>query len=223
MPGRNRFALLEVQQAERGRSYYMSQTKQASKRKRKALSVSVLSVAGMSLAANTGSQAGMPSPGTAPVQAFLGEEEISDISLATFHLAGQENPGAPRSLLHLTRGGCGCGHGCGGCGHGCGGSGHGSRIRPRMRFRRIGCGCRGCGRGCGCVGFWMCRISAWVGGAEAAAGAAGSADGRLALTDAASGSRCSAGARSAFKPLCSDLLGAGMSPSLARKGRRTAL
>src|SRR6516164_9897913 len=112
----------------------MSQTKQASKRKRKALSISVLSVAGMSLAASTGSQAGMPSPGTAPVQAFLAEEEISDVSLATFHLAGQENPGEPRSLLHLTRGGCGCGHGCGGCGRGCGGFG-------------------GFGRGCGCGGF----------------------------------------------------------------------
>ena len=71
----------------------MSQTKQTSKRKRKALSVSVLSVAGMSLVATTtGSEAGMPSPRTAPVQAFLGEEEISDVSLATFHLAGQENP-----------------------------------------------------------------------------------------------------------------------------------
>ena len=48
----------------------MSQTKQASKRKRKALSVSVLSVAGMSLAASTGSQAGMPSPGTARSRHF---------------------------------------------------------------------------------------------------------------------------------------------------------
>jgi hypothetical protein len=135
----------------------MSQTKQVSKRKRKALSVSVLSIAGFSLAATTtGSQAGMPSPGAAPVQAFLAEEEISDVSLATFHLAGQENLGAPRSLLHLTRGGCGCGHGCGGCGRfgrGCGGFGLG--------FGR-GCGCRGCrcGRGCGCVGFGL----GWWGG-----------------------------------------------------------
>jgi hypothetical protein len=109
------------------------------------LSVSVLSVAAMSLAATTtGSEAGMPSPGTAPVQAFLGEEEISDVSLATFHLAGQENPGAPRSLLHLTRGGCGCGHGCGGCG----GFGRGFG--------------RGCGRGCGFgLGFGGCGGFGW--------------------------------------------------------------
>ena len=162
------------------RSYYMSQTKQASKRKRKALSVSVLSVAGLSLAATTtGSQAGMPSPGTAPVQAFLGEEEISDVSLATFHLAGQENPGAPRSLLHLTRGGCGCGHGCGGCGHGCGGTRPRMRIRPRIADSAADAA--------DAVADADASDSAWVGGAEAAA-AAGSADGRLALTDAASGS-----------------------------------
>ncbi len=153
----------------------MSQTKQASKRKRKALSVSVLSVAGMSLVATTtGSEAGMPSPGTAPVQAFLGEEEISDVSLATFHLAGQENPGAPRSLLHLTRGGCGCGHGCGGCGdgHGCGGFGRGCGGFG------LGCGgcrgCRGCGRGCGCVGF---GLGWWGGGGCWAAGSADRAPG----------------------------------------------
>ncbi len=140
----------------------MQETKHAPKGKRlkKALSV-VLSVAGMSLiATTTGSEAGMLSPGTAPVQAFLGEEEISDVSLATFHVAGQENPGAPR-LLHLTRGGCGCGHGCGGCGgfgRGCGGFGLG--------FGR-GCG-RGCGFGRGCGGFGLgfggCGGFGWGGG-----------------------------------------------------------
>ena len=154
----------------------MSQTKQASKRKQKALSASVLSVAGLSLVATTtGSEAGMPSPGTAPVQAFLGEEEISDVSLATFHLAGQENLGAPRSLLHLTRGGCGCGHGCGGCGHGCAGFGH-------------GCGFGGSAADADSAADAADAVadadasdsdaseSAWVGGAEAAA-AAGSAGG----------------------------------------------
>jgi hypothetical protein len=161
MPGRNRFALLQVRQTGGRRSYYMSQTKQVSKRKRKAVSVSVLSVAGLSLAATTtGSEAGVPSP----VQAFLGEEEISDVSLATFHLAGQENPGAPRSLLHLTRGGCGCGHGCGGCGHGCGGFGRGCGGFGLGFGRGCGCrGCRGCGRGCvgfGCIGIGL----GWWGG-----------------------------------------------------------
>ena len=150
----------------------MSQTKQASKRKQKALSVSVLSVAGMSLVATTtGSEAGMPSPGTAPVQAFLGEEEISDVSLATFHLAGQENPGAPRSLLHLTRGGCGCGHGCGGCGR------RMRRIRPRMRRIRPRIRSRmRIAADAADASDADASESAWVGGAEAAAGAAGSAD-----------------------------------------------
>jgi hypothetical protein len=82
--------------------------------------------------------AGMPSPATAPVQAFtMGEEEISDVTLATFRLFDKESVDQARSLLHLT-GGCGrCGGGCRGCGHGC---------------RIGGCGCRGCGHGCGCRG-----------------------------------------------------------------------
>jgi hypothetical protein len=106
-----------------------------------------LSVAGMSLAVTTAattneSIAGMPSPATVPVQAFaLGEEEISDVSLATFHLFGKESVDQSRSLLQLTR--CGGGCGCRGC-RGCGGWG-GCR----------GCGCRGC-RGCGCGGWGGC-------------------------------------------------------------------
>jgi hypothetical protein len=62
-------------------------------------------------------------------QIFLGEEEISDVSLATFYVleAGSLKPG-----VQLARdGGCGCGHGCGGGG---------------------GCrGCRGCGRNRRCA------------------------------------------------------------------------
>jgi len=48
----------------------------------------------------------------------LSEEEVFDVSLATFYVFDRENtPG-----FQLVRGGCGgCGHGCGGCGHGCGG------------------------------------------------------------------------------------------------------
>jgi hypothetical protein len=128
----------------------MSQTKHASKGKRskKALSVSVLSVAGMSLAATTGgSEAGMLSPGTAPAQAFLAElaeEEISDVSLATFHLYDNEIVGAKRSLLQLTAcGRCGC-RGCRGC-RGCGGC------------RRCGGGCGGCGWGGCCLSWGGCR------------------------------------------------------------------
>jgi hypothetical protein len=84
----------------------------------------------------------------------LGEEEMQDVSLATFHLFDRENVG---SAIQLARG-CGCGgggcHGCGGgCGHGCGGGG-----LAGCRGCGGGCGCRGCGgfracRGCGFIGF----------------------------------------------------------------------
>jgi len=60
---------------------------------------------------------------------FLGEEEISDVSLATFYVFDKENAGLP-PLAHKLRlarcgggyrrgGACGGGGGCGGCG-GCG-------------------------------------------------------------------------------------------------------
>ena len=96
----------------------MSQVKR-SKAKRSKTALSVFGVAGLSLAATTAgttteSIAGVPSPATAPSQVFtLGEEEISDVTLATFHLFDKESVDQSRSLLHLTR--CGCG-GCGRCG-----------------------------------------------------------------------------------------------------------
>jgi hypothetical protein len=104
----------------------MSQAKRASKGKRPSKAVSVLGIAGASLAASTGGSladipvADIPSQNTAPFQFItLGEEEISDVSLATFHLFDKEGLGTPRSgIIQLARGGCGCGHGCGGCGHG---------------------------------------------------------------------------------------------------------
>ena len=109
----------------------MPQAKRASKGKRPSKAVSVLGIAGVSLAASTGgSPAVMPSaslaaptPGsvvdalwqnTAPFQVpTLDEEEISDVSLATFYLFDKENLGNSQSSIQF-RGGCGCGHGCGG-------------------------------------------------------------------------------------------------------------
>jgi len=41
----------------------------------------------------------------------LGEEEISDVSLATFYVFVAENP--RRGPRVLPGGGCGCSHGCG--------------------------------------------------------------------------------------------------------------
>jgi len=130
----------------------MRQTKHAPKGKRskKALSLSVLSVAGMSLAATAvGPAASMMLPARAPLHPVpLGEEEITDVSLATFHLFDQEKLGELGTVTQLVRGGCG---GCGGCGHGgggCGGCGHGGGGCGGMR----GCVGGGCGGMRGCVG-----------------------------------------------------------------------
>src|ERR1700722_10017754 len=130
----------------------MSPVKQASKQKRttKAAAVKVLGAAGLSfsLAGNTSAStlptAGIPqSDNTWPNQRFvLSEEEMFDVSLATFYVFDKENVG---SGVQLARGCGGCGRGCG-CGGGCRGCGGGFR----------GCGgfggCRGCGVGFGCRG-----------------------------------------------------------------------
>ena len=113
----------------------MPQAKRASKGKRPSKAVSVLGIAGVSLAASTGgSPADIPSASlaeptvgsvadilwqnAAPFQIpALGEEEISDVSLATFYVYDKENGGSPglAQKLRLARcGGCGCGGGWGG-------------------------------------------------------------------------------------------------------------
>jgi hypothetical protein len=147
----------------------MSQTKHASKRKRLRKAVPVVGIAGASLAmAGAASAATAPTPylpaqGIAPGhQITLGEEEFSDVSLATFFVFDKEAAGAPElgSNVQLARGGGGCGGHGGGCGGrgggarggcgghgGCGGRGCGGR----------GCGGRGCGLGgCGCYGGCGC-------------------------------------------------------------------
>jgi hypothetical protein len=147
----------------------MPQVKRAAKGKRPNKAVSVLGIAGVSLAASTGgSPADMPPPSLASSPAgsvadllwqdaapfrlpTLDEEEISDVSLATFHLFDKDDLGNSQSGIQVAfrgcGGGCGCGHGCGGGGfRGCGGGG----------FRGCGVGFRGCGvgfRGCGCGGW----------------------------------------------------------------------
>jgi hypothetical protein len=141
----------------------MSQAKQASKRKRTTKAVPVAGLAGLSLSlvggattAIGGPAANLPMQATVPSHEItLGEEEISDVSLATFYVFDKETAEQARPELQLVRGGCG-GHGgghggCGGrgCGArgGCGGHGCGAR----------GCGGRGCGlHGCGCWGGCGC-------------------------------------------------------------------
>ena len=120
----------------------MSRVKQASKRKRltKAAGVPILGAAGLGLSlvgsASALATADLPqSLNTTPNQrVVLDEEEMVDVSLATFHIFDKENGTGGFTRLAMGAGGCGCsgGRGCGG--RACGG----------------GCGCRGggCG-GCG--------------------------------------------------------------------------
>jgi hypothetical protein len=152
----------------------MAQAKQGSKRKRRKIALPAVGAAGVSLALTGGASAA-----AAPImdqqshpylpghEITLGEEELSDVSLATFYVFDQENRKSIKGELQLARG-CGrCGGGgrCAGagrCGGGrcavarCGGVG-------RCGVARCGVGVGGCGVGvacsCSCCQTWgYCRI-----------------------------------------------------------------
>ncbi len=98
----------------------MSRAQQASKRKRMSRAVPLLGAAGLSLSLAGGASAAAGGPADMPTrnaavshEITLAEEDISDVSLATFYIVDQENAGALRPRLRLARG-CGCA-GCGGC------------------------------------------------------------------------------------------------------------
>ena len=82
----------------------MARTKQASKRNRRSKAVPVLGAAGLSLslasgasASTSGAAADVSPQNTSPKhQIFLGEEEISDVSLSTFYVFDKENAAQPR-------------------------------------------------------------------------------------------------------------------------------
>ena len=158
----------------------MRRVKRASRKKRTTkASVTVLGAAGLGLSLfGSASGSTMPtadipqSDKTSPNQRFvLGEEEMQDVSLATFHLFDRENVGSAIQLARGGCGGCGCGRcgGGGGCGHGCGcghagfaGCGH-VGVGGCARVGIGGCGrvgvvvgCRGCGAFRGCRGFRGC-------------------------------------------------------------------
>jgi hypothetical protein len=153
--------------------------KQASKQKRrtKASTVKALGAAGLSFSlvgsasASTALTADIPQfDNTSPNQRFvLGEEEMADVSLATFYVFDRENVG---SGVQLARGGCGgggCGRGGGGCG-GCRGGGGCGGCR--------GCGggfggCRGCGFGCAGCGYGGWGYGGWYGNGGACCGSWG--------------------------------------------------
>jgi len=139
----------------------MPRVKQASKQKRttKAAAVTVLgatglgfSLLGSALASTMPAADIAQSDNTSPNQRFvLSEEEMADVSLATFHLFDKENVGSGVQLARA--GGCrGCAaRGCRGCAaRGC----RGCAVR--------GCAVRGCAVGCAagscCASWGYCRV-----------------------------------------------------------------
>jgi hypothetical protein len=140
----------------------MARTKQPSKRKRGRRGVPALGAAGVSLVMAGGASANAPTANVPSLQdtplrpvVALDEEEIADVSLATFYIFDKENVSHLGQGIRLAAkggcGGCGCGgKGCGG-GMGCGG---GKGCGGGMG---CGSGCKGCGKGCGsCKGCGGC-------------------------------------------------------------------
>jgi hypothetical protein len=137
--------------------------KRSLKRKRRGKTLPALGFAGVSLSMASGACAssGEASANTSPTsqshEIFLAEEEISDVSLATFYVFDKENAAGPSLGQKLAFGGChGCGGGCGcrcGGGGGWGGGGWGGGMRPACAGGWGG-GCR-CGVGCRCGGFFF--------------------------------------------------------------------
>lgn len=130
----------------------MARVKQASVRKRAAQAAPVLGAAGLTFSlAGSASAAAVPTndipqtPNLSPGHAItLGEEELSDVSLATFYVFDKENVAAQKSGVQLAWRGCGGCRGCRGCG---------------CRACRCGVGCGGCGWGIGgcCASWGACR------------------------------------------------------------------
>ena len=129
----------------------MAHAKRGPKRKRRKAAL-VLGAAGVSWAMAGGASATAPTTNV-PSQdnarrIVLGEEEVSDVSLATFHVFDKENKLPFRQGLRLAAGGCGGHGGCGGCG------GHGG-CAAHGGCRCAGHGCRGCRGGCACAGVFI--------------------------------------------------------------------
>ena len=118
----------------------MWQAKKPSKGKRRGKALPALGIAGVAGLSLTGAASATTGTAATDVQSqnvnprheiFLGEEEISDVSLSTFYVYDKENAAKPHRGEKVA---WGCR--CGGC--------------------RCGCGWRGCGGcgGCGCCWRW---------------------------------------------------------------------
>jgi hypothetical protein len=101
----------------------MSQTKQSSKGKRRRKAIPVLGAAGLSLSLASGASLAAGKPVTdlsaypkPSYEVTLAEEEVSDVSLATFYVFDKERAATPRAGLRLAMSSCGGCAGCAGCG-----------------------------------------------------------------------------------------------------------
>jgi hypothetical protein len=98
-------------------------SKRSSTGKRRSKTLPVLGFAGVSLSmaggacASTSEASANTSPPSQTHKIFLGEEEIADVSLATFYVFDRENAGRP-PLSRKPRLAAGCGAGCA-CSFGC--------------------------------------------------------------------------------------------------------
>jgi hypothetical protein len=142
-------------------------SKRSSKTKRRGKALPALGFAGVSLSmasgacASTGEASANTSPTAQSHEIFLGEEEIADVSLATFYVFDKENAIMPAPAQRVAFG-CGC-HGCGGGGCGCRGCGGGGGWGGGLRVPGVGWGgaCRACAgwggacRSCRCGGFFF--------------------------------------------------------------------
>src|SRR5580658_6148808 len=163
----------------------MTQARRSSIRKRGKAALA-LGAAGVSLAMTGAASATAPATNV-PSQdnarrLILTEEEISDVSLATFQVFDRENPPLNQGIRVARGGGCGgCGHGGGGggCAHagfgggcavgGCaaggrcavGGCAAGGRCAVGRCACRGGCGCSGLWIGVGCLGCAGCSGTCW--------------------------------------------------------------
>ena len=140
----------------------MPRVKQASKQERttKAAAVTVLGATGLGFSLlGSASASTMPaadiaqSDNTSPNQRFvLSEEEMADVSLATFHLMDKKSVGSGVQLARA--GGCrGCAaRGCRGC------AVRGCAVRGcAVRGCAVGCAV-GCASGSCCASWGYCRV-----------------------------------------------------------------
>jgi hypothetical protein len=134
----------------------MTQARRTSRRKSRRAALA-LGAAGVSLAMTGAASATAPATNV-PSQdnarrLILTEEEISDVSLATFQVFDRENPPLSQGIRVARGGGCGCGHGGGGGGGGCAHAGGGC---GGCAHAGGGGGCAHAGVGGGCAGAGRC-------------------------------------------------------------------